>query len=78
MHSVRFVDSHTAGEPTRVILDAPFDLGPGSLSERREIVARKFDSYRRAFCNEPRRAIPQSERFWSRFPILTVRPANLF
>ena len=54
MHSVRFVDSHTAGEPTRVILDAPFDLGSGNLSERREILARKFDSYRRAFCTEPR------------------------
>jgi 4-hydroxyproline epimerase len=54
MHSVRFVDSHTAGEPTRVILDAPFDLGSGRLSERREILARKFDAYRRAFCTEPR------------------------
>jgi 4-hydroxyproline epimerase len=54
MHSVRFVDSHTAGEPTRVILDAPFDLGSGSLAGRREILATKFDSYRRAFCTEPR------------------------
>jgi 4-hydroxyproline epimerase len=54
MHSVPFVDSHTAGEPTRVILEAPFDLGPGSLSERREIFATKYDSYRRAFCTEPR------------------------
>jgi 4-hydroxyproline epimerase len=54
MHSVPFVDSHTAGEPTRVILDAPFDLGSGSLSERREIFSTKYDSYRRAFCTEPR------------------------
>jgi 4-hydroxyproline epimerase len=54
MHSVPFVDSHTAGEPTRVILEAPFDLGPGSLAERREIFAAKYDSYRRAFCTEPR------------------------
>jgi 4-hydroxyproline epimerase len=54
MHSVPFVDSHTAGEPTRVILEAPFDLGSGSLAERREIFAAKYDSYRRAFCTEPR------------------------
>jgi 4-hydroxyproline epimerase len=54
MHSVPFVDSHTAGEPTRVILEAPFDLGSGSLSERREIFSTKYDSYRRAFCTEPR------------------------
>ena len=54
MHSVPFVDSHTAGEPTRVILEAPFDLGSGSLAERREIFATRFDSYRRAFCAEPR------------------------
>ena len=54
MHSVPFVDSHTAGEPTRVILEAPFDLGSGSLSERRETFATQYDSYRRAFCNEPR------------------------
>jgi len=54
MHSVPFVDSHTAGEPTRAILEAPFDLGSGSLLERREIFATKYDSYRRAFCTEPR------------------------
>jgi 4-hydroxyproline epimerase len=54
MHSVPFVDSHTAGEPTRVIPEAPFDLGSGSLAERREIFATRYDSYRRAFCTEPR------------------------
>jgi hypothetical protein len=47
MHSVPFVDSHTAGEPTRVILEAPFDLGSGSLSERREVFAAQYHSYRR-------------------------------
>ena len=54
MHSVPFVDSHTAGEPTRVILEVPFDLGSGSLAERREIFAAKYDNYRSAFCTEPR------------------------
>jgi 4-hydroxyproline epimerase len=54
MQSVPFVDSHTGGEPTRVILEAPFDLGSAGLAERREIFAAKYDSYRRAFCTEPR------------------------
>ena len=54
MHSVPFVDSHTAGEPTRVILEAPFDLGSGPLAERRGIFASRFDPYRRGFCTEPR------------------------
>ncbi|HEX6562766.1 MAG TPA: proline racemase family protein, partial [Chthoniobacterales bacterium] len=44
----------TGGEPTRVILEAPFDLGSGSLAERREIFAAKYDYYRSAFCTEPR------------------------
>jgi 4-hydroxyproline epimerase len=54
MQSVPFVDSHTGGEPTRVILEPPFDLGSGNLAERREIFATKYDYYRRAFCTEPR------------------------
>jgi 4-hydroxyproline epimerase len=54
MQSVPFVDSHTGGEPTRVILEAPFDLGLGSLADRREIFASSYDAYRRAFCAEPR------------------------
>jgi hypothetical protein len=32
---MRVIDSHTAGEPTRVIVDAGPDLGSGSLAERR-------------------------------------------
>ena len=48
------MDSHTAGEPTRVIVEAPFDLGSGSLLERRQVFAAQYDSYRRAFCTEPR------------------------
>ena len=33
MNSVRFVDSHTGGEPTRVIVDGGPDLGSGPLEE---------------------------------------------
>jgi len=48
------VDSHTEGEPTRVVLDGGPDLGDGALSERRALFAREFDSFRSAVINEPR------------------------
>ena len=34
--SVRVVDSHTGGEPTRVVVSGGPDLGSGSLADRRE------------------------------------------
>ena len=52
--SVRVVDSHTGGEPTRVIIDGAPDLGTGSLAERLEIFRNKFDDFRSAVVNEPR------------------------
>jgi 4-hydroxyproline epimerase len=51
---IRVVDSHTGGEPTRVIVDGGPDLGSGSLSERRERFRSQFDGYRSAVVNEPR------------------------
>lgn len=48
------IDSHTAGEPTRVILDGFPDLGSGPLSERAALLAtRYYDAYR-AVVLEPR------------------------
>ncbi|TNB46173.1 hydroxyproline-2-epimerase [Martelella lutilitoris] len=48
------IDSHTAGEPTRVILDGFPDLGSGPLSERAALLAtRYYDDYR-AVVLEPR------------------------
>ena len=54
MQRIRVVDSHTAGEPTRVVLEGGPDLGGGSLAQRRERFAREFDRYRAAIVNEPR------------------------
>ena len=54
LNRVRVVDSHTAGEPTRVILDGGPDLGDGSLSERRELLCTRYDHFRSAVINEPR------------------------
>ena len=41
------IDSHTGGEPTRVVLSGGPDLGTGSLLERRAIFAEKFDDFLR-------------------------------
>jgi proline racemase len=51
---VRFVDSHTGGEPTRVILDGGPDLGSGSLAERRARFESAHRAYRSALVDEPR------------------------
>ncbi len=54
MQRIRVIDSHTEGEPTRVIVDGGPDLGGGSLAERRERFRRDFDGLRSAVVNEPR------------------------
>jgi len=51
---MRVIDSHTEGEPTRLVVEGGPDLGKGPLSERRAIFARDFDSYRSFAVNEPR------------------------
>jgi 4-hydroxyproline epimerase len=51
---LRVIDSHTAGEPTRLVIDGGPDLGAGSLAERREQFRTHFDHYRSAIVNEPR------------------------
>ncbi len=51
---VRIVDSHTAGEPTRVVIEGGPDLGSGSLAERRALLCGGYDSFRSAVINEPR------------------------
>jgi 4-hydroxyproline epimerase len=54
MRRVPIIDSHTAGEPTRVVIEGGPDLGDGPLSERRERFTREFDTFRSAVVNEPR------------------------
>ena len=36
MHRVSVIDSHTGGEPTRVVVAGGPDLGGGPLAERRD------------------------------------------
>ena len=54
MNKIHVIDSHTGGEPTRVVVDGMPELGGGSLAARRERFAREFDRYRAAMVNEPR------------------------
>lgn len=51
---LRAIDSHTGGEPTRLIVEGFPDLGRGSMAERRERFAAEFDRWRQAIILEPR------------------------
>jgi 4-hydroxyproline epimerase len=51
---VDVVDSHTGGEPTRVVLAGGPDLGRGPLAERLRRFRRRHDGFRSAVVNEPR------------------------
>ena len=54
MHLVSVIDSHTGGEPTRVVISGGPDLGTGPLAERKDRLRRQFDAFRSAVINEPR------------------------
>jgi 4-hydroxyproline epimerase len=58
MQTVRVVDSHTGGEPTRLVLQGGPDLGGGPLAERLQRFRDHFDAYRSAIVNEPRGSDP--------------------
>jgi 4-hydroxyproline epimerase len=54
MDRIHVIDSHTGGEPTRVILAGGPDLGAGTLAQRRERFRAVHDDLRRAVICEPR------------------------
>jgi len=51
---VSILDSHTAGEPTRLVISGGPDLGGGTLAGRRQRFRREHDDFRTAVVNEPR------------------------
>jgi 4-hydroxyproline epimerase len=53
-HYIRVIDSHTAGEPTRLVLSGGPDLGTGSLKERLERFRSEHDGFRSTVTGEPR------------------------
>lgn len=54
MHKVSIIDSHTAGEPTRVVIQGGPKLGTGTVTEQLKTFREQFDTFRSAVVNEPR------------------------
>jgi len=54
MRTIEILDSHTAGEPTRLVLEGGPDLGNGTITERLQVFRRDHDRWRSAIVNEPR------------------------
>ena len=54
MRRINVIDSHTGGEPTRIIVGGAPDIGPGSPAERVARFRKQFDHIRRAVILEPR------------------------
>jgi len=54
MKKIQILDSHTGGEPTRLVLGGFPDLGTGSMAERRALLAAQHDAWRAATVLEPR------------------------
>src|ERR1700761_1783619 len=51
---VRVLDSHTEGEPTRVVVEGGPDLGKGTLAQRLDVLRGRYDNFRSALTCEPR------------------------
>jgi 4-hydroxyproline epimerase len=51
---VSIIDSHTGGEPTRVVASGGPDLGRGSAAEKLNVFRAQYDQFRSAIVNEPR------------------------
>jgi 4-hydroxyproline epimerase len=54
MNRIQVIDSHTGGEPTRVVVAGGPDLGTGPLADRARVFRERFDAFRSCVVNEPR------------------------
>jgi 4-hydroxyproline epimerase len=54
MKRVCVIDSHTGGEPTRVVISGGPELGAGGMAEKLNIFRAEHDRFRSAVVNEPR------------------------
>lgn len=54
MKRIQIIDSHTGGEPTRLVIGGFPDLGKGSMADRRALLATAHDRWRTATVLEPR------------------------
>jgi 4-hydroxyproline epimerase len=51
---ISVIDTHTGGEPTRVVVAGGPDLGSGTMAERLAVFRDRYDTFRSAVVNEPR------------------------
>ena len=51
---IQVIDSHTGGEPTRVVVSGGPDLGGGSVADRLKVFREQHDRFRSAVVSEPR------------------------
>jgi 4-hydroxyproline epimerase len=58
MQRIQVIDSHTGGEPTRLVVRGGPELGTGPLSVRVQRFRDQYDHYRSAIVNEPRGSDP--------------------
>jgi len=54
MTKISVIDSHTGGEPTRIVVAGAPDLGGGTVADRLKVFRARHDSFRSAVVNEPR------------------------
>ncbi len=54
MNRIEVIDSHTGGEPTRLVISGGPDLGGGSVADKLKVFREKHDRFRSAVVNEPR------------------------
>jgi 4-hydroxyproline epimerase len=54
MKRIQIIDSHTGGEPTRVVISGGPNLGGGSVADQLRVFRNKHDDFRSAVVNEPR------------------------
>jgi proline racemase len=52
--TIKVIDSHTGGEPTRLVLEGGPDLGLGPLADRVKLFREQHDNFRTAIVGEPR------------------------
>ncbi len=54
MQRISVIDTHTGGEPTRVVISGGPDLGSGSMADRLALLRDRHDTFRSAVVGEPR------------------------
>ena len=72
--AISVIDTHTGGEPTRVVIAGGPELGTGSMAERLAVFRDQHDTFRSAVVNEPRGRTSWSGRSCCRRSIRPPRP----